>query len=88
MGSRRPAIALGLAVMALVACTKSEPPKSVTYYAEHKAERDARLAVCKDNPGELKDDPDCTNAREAVMKAWSSPDMPPIPRASAAAASR
>lgn len=88
MGSRRPAIVLAAAAMALAACTKTEPPKSVTYYAEHKAERDARLAICKQNPGELKDDPDCVNAREAVMKAWSSPEMPPIPRASASATSR
>jgi len=71
-------LALVVSVAAIAACGQREAPKSVAYYVEHKAERDARLAVCKNNPGELKSDPDCVNASAAVMKAWSSPDMPPI----------
>jgi len=65
-------------VAAIAACSQREPPKTVAYYVEHTAERDARLAVCKNNPGELKSDPDCVNAAAAVMKAWSSPAMPPV----------
>lgn len=71
-------LALLALVAATAACGQREPPKTVAYYVEHTAERDARLAVCKNNPGELKNDPDCANAAAAVMKAWSSPAMPPV----------
>jgi hypothetical protein len=80
-------VALVATVAALAACGQREEPKTVAYYVDHKPERDARLAICKNNPGELKSDPDCVNAAAAVMKAWSSPDMPPVtfgPAASAA----
>lgn len=80
----RPALLCSL--VAVAACGQREPPKTVAYYTEHPAERDARLAVCKNNPGELKSDPDCVNAAAAVMKAWSSSDMPPITFAPAASA--
>jgi len=71
-------LALLTASAAIAACGQREPPKSVAYYSEHKAERDARVAVCKNNPGELKNDPDCVNAAAAVMKEWSSSSMPPL----------
>ena len=77
-----------MALTAVAACSQREAPKSVAYYTEHKTERDARLALCKDNPGELKSDSDCVNAAAAVMRAWSSREMPPVtfaPAASAAA---
>ncbi len=73
-------------VASLAACGQRDQPKTVAYYADHKPERDARLAVCKNNPGELKSDPDCVNAAAAVMKAWSNADMPPITFAPAASA--
>lgn len=87
---RRAAIVLAAALLS--ACgPQREAPKTVQYYVEHTAERESRLAVCKNNPGELKSDPDCVNAGAAVMKAWSNPNMPPItfaPPAASAAASR
>jgi type IV pilus biogenesis protein CpaD/CtpE len=79
-------VVLVATVAALAACGQREEPKTVAYYVDHKPERDARLAICKNNPGELKSDPDCVNAAAAVMKAWSSPDMPPITFAPAASA--
>ncbi len=81
--------ALCLTTLALVACHEPPPPKTVAYYAEHTAERDARLAACKNNPGELKKDPDCMNAAASVFAGWTKRDnMPPITFAPASAASR
>lgn len=40
-------------------------PKTVTYYDEHDGERKAVLARCRDNPGQLRDTPDCVNAERA-----------------------
>ena len=80
-----------LAGLSASSCTKPEPPpppKTVAYYKEHTAERDARIAVCKNDPGKLKGDPDCVNAAASVMAAWSKSDMPPITFAPASAASR
>jgi hypothetical protein len=86
---------LGVSIAAAVisaACNPTPPappaPKTVAYYNEHVAERDARLAVCKNDPGKLKGDPDCVNAAASVMAAWSKSDMLPITFAPASAASR
>ncbi|HAY4757173.1 TPA: EexN family lipoprotein [Escherichia coli] len=50
----------------LVGCNKTpEPVQSVDWYKEHKAEREAMLAKCKANPGELALTPNCVNAQAA-----------------------
>ena len=81
-----------LSAVTLVACNPAPPapppPKTVAYYTEHPAERDARIAVCKNDPGQLKTDPDCVNAAASVMAAWGKSDMPPITFSPASAASR
>ncbi|NWN81749.1 MAG: EexN family lipoprotein [Halomonas sp.] len=41
------------------------PVKTVDWYKQHEAEREAMLDKCRNNPGELKDDPNCVNAHEA-----------------------
>lgn len=87
----RPSLPLSLALMtaaaACVSCGREEPPKTVAYYTAHPAERDARIAVCKNDPGTLKNDPDCVNAGMAVISNWGTTTLPPItfgPAASAA----
>ena len=86
----RPALtALAIAAMILAACNPPPVAKTVDYYAEHVAERDARMTVCRNNPGELKNDPDCINAATSLRAGWTKRDMPPITFAApASAASR
>lgn len=41
--------------------------KTVEYYQEHLAERDAKISECLNNPGQAKDDPNCANAASAKL---------------------
>lgn len=59
------ALACGLAVSSQALAAT---PKTVNYYAEHNEERKAVLARCRDNPGELRETPDCVNAERADAK--------------------
>lgn len=80
-----------LAGLSASSCTKPEPPpppKTVAYYKEHTAERDARIAVCKNDPGTLKNDPDCVNASAAFFSSWGTATLPPVTFGPASAASR
>ncbi len=43
-------------------------PKTVAYYSEHDEERKVALSRCRDNPGELRNTPDCVNAERADAK--------------------
>ena len=74
------------AAVVCASCSKTEPPKTVAYYKEHPAERDARMAVCNNDPGLLKNDPDCVNASMAVISGWGTAKLPPITFAPAASA--
>lgn len=38
------------------------PVQTVDWYKEHDNERQTLLEKCSNNPGELKNDPNCTNA--------------------------
>lgn len=42
-----------------------EKTNDVAYYEKYKSERDAKLAECANNPGELSKSANCVNAREA-----------------------
>jgi hypothetical protein len=44
----------------------AEEVHTVEWYKEHKAERDAQLKKCDDNPGQLNNTPNCINARESI----------------------
>ena len=57
-------IALALSVLAASACSKGEETRSVEWYRspENKAAFDAKITECRNNPGELKDTPNCVNA--------------------------
>lgn len=59
-------ILLVLSGLSVVGCS-SEETKTVEWYVkpENKAALDAKLAECKNNPGELGNTPNCVNARKA-----------------------
>ncbi|MCE4551929.1 EexN family lipoprotein [Xanthomonas hortorum] len=54
--------------LALTSQAHADAPKTVTYYAEHNDERKTVLTRCRDNPGELRETPDCVNAERADAK--------------------
>lgn len=45
----------------------AEPTRTVDWYRQHPIERAALLKECRNNPGELGDTPNCTNAEKADM---------------------
>jgi hypothetical protein len=55
-------------MLTLAACTQSPDPMdhTVDYYRAHRAEREAAVAKCVNDPGSLRDSPACVNAREAA----------------------
>ena len=62
-------ISLGIVVTFLSAAGCAPAPDharhTVEYYRASPKERQAMVRDCKDNPGDLKRDPDCVNALEA-----------------------
>jgi len=56
-----------LVAAALSAC--GEQTHDVQYYLDHPKERAAKLAACKNNPGDKRLAPNCVNAKEALHKA-------------------
>jgi hypothetical protein len=65
------------AAVVMAACSQKEP-KTVAYYTANPAERDQVVAVCKDNPGKLKDDPDCINANDSAIQSWGKSKLPAV----------
>jgi hypothetical protein len=61
-------MALSLVVV-LTGCNETapapDPVQTVSWYKEHDAERNAMIAKCNDNPGELAMTPNCMNAKKA-----------------------
>lgn len=57
---------MALLPLFLLGCNE-EPTRSVSYYKQdtNYGEREAKVAECRDNPGALKDTPNCINALEA-----------------------
>ncbi|MFA4626403.1 EexN family lipoprotein [Xanthomonas perforans] len=51
--------------LALSSQAHAATPKTVSYYSEHGEERKVVLSRCRDNPGELRETPDCVNAEKA-----------------------
>lgn len=62
-------VIVALASVVLTGCLDDtleiEPVQTVDWYQAHDDERQDTLKVCANNPGELKDDSNCINAREA-----------------------
>lgn len=71
-------VAAIVAVFVLAGCSPQEPPKTVAYYTANPTERDGVIARCKDNPGQLKDSPDCVNATESQLQGWGKKTLPPV----------
>ena len=72
-----------LAVLALAACNRTPGgggTLTVDYYRAHAAERAAMLRTCENDPGDLRDSPNCVNAREAarVEDVGSLRNLPPM----------
>lgn len=59
----------GLASIALAGCfdtpPNTGPVQTVDWYKSHDDKRQAILETCANNPGELSEDSNCINAREA-----------------------
>jgi hypothetical protein len=56
------------ALMLLPGCKEEKEVKTVQWYTEHPAERQAQMDICKNNPGQLKDDPNCINAMQSFIR--------------------
>lgn len=69
---------LALATFALTACD-SEKIYDVQYYRDNAEIRSAKLEECKNNPGELKDHPNCVNALEAKHREIMNPENTGMP---------
>lgn len=85
-----PTLLCSLAAASLLAACGQREPKTVAHYTANPAEREAVLAECKNNPGKLKDDPDCINASDSLIQGWGKATLPPFsytPKPSASAAS-
>ena len=72
-----------LVVLALAACSRAPGGAgtlTVDYYRAHAAERTATLSTCANDPGDLRDSPNCVNAREAarVEDVGSLRSLPPM----------
>jgi len=85
-GARGARWCLGIVVTIIsAACAPSPEPtpepthQTVEYYRNNAAAREARLAECANDPGALRDTPDCVNARQAALQSTRSlRDLPPI----------
>ena len=53
------------ACIALAGCSTPEPVQTVDWYKDHAPERQAMVAKCRANPGELEATPNCVNAIRA-----------------------
>lgn len=53
----------------LPGCTEEKKEvKTVQWYTEHPHERAEQLKICANNPGMLKDDPNCINAKQSMLE--------------------
>lgn len=61
-------LAVTLVALVLTGCNREET-KTVEWYQapENKAALEAKLAECRNNPGELRKTPNCENARKAYQ---------------------
>jgi outer membrane lipoprotein SlyB len=50
---------------------------TVDYYKTHDTEREAKITECKNNPGGMKDDPNCINAFVAHSQGGIKPHVHP-----------
>lgn len=60
-----------ITLTALLTACGEEETKTVEYYKEHIAERDAKVKECVNNPGEKSNAPNCINAKQALRLSTS-----------------
>ena len=82
-GAQRARSCLGIVVTVSAAVSCAPAPdraNSVAYYREHAEERETQLKKCTDDPGSLRNQPDCVNAREAARLEGigSQRELPPL----------
>ena len=82
-GAQRARNCLGIVVTvgAAVSCAPApDRANTVTYYREHAEERETQLQKCANDPGSLRHQPDCVNAREAARleSVGSLRELPPL----------
>lgn len=70
--------ALCIAVL-MSACTPRAEPKTVDYYLKHEAELLKVFNECTNNPGQMKDDADCINARQALSQKQATDPVKAVP---------
>lgn len=65
---------------AMAGCNEKKEVKTVDWYMapENKATLEATLKECNNNPGQLKDDPNCENAALAQHKLFARKPATPI----------
>lgn len=70
----------GLIMGALVVWSPAmaETTRTVDWYKTHSTERAAKLRECRDNPGELRDSPNCVNAEKAAALVEASKKELPV----------
>lgn len=62
-------IVLTAAIYLLTACTGKPEPKTIEHYLANDEERNAVMAMCRNDVGKFKDDKDCINASHAALQA-------------------
>lgn len=92
--ARRTLSMMGIAVtLVLLACSREpQVPKATYTVDEYLAKPDimaAKLHECANNPGELRNDPDCVNVKEAAKRqgVGSYDQLPPVKLSKPGAAS-
>ncbi len=70
---------ISILLATLLTGCNSEPVNDVSYYVENAEQRKAKLKECRNNPGELKDDPNCLNAQEANRQIIFNPNKTSMP---------
>lgn len=66
------------AIFSLTACDNEET-YDVQYYRDNAEIRSAKIKECKNNPGELKNNPNCVNALEAEHREIMNPENTGMP---------
>lgn len=59
-------------------CAPSSEPKDVAYYKAHPQELAKELNKCRNNPGQLQNNPECKNASSAAITAQGTETIPPV----------
>lgn len=62
------ALVAGAALLSACNEETNKEVKTVQWYTEHPQERAAQLKICANNPGQLKDDPNCINAKQSMLQ--------------------